>query len=303
MSTEFRFKRSKTSFLCKANKLRENYGAEVFVVIKRNQRCAVYSSAPNSSWRTTLDAIKASELVDETWCPENIHLLEPKKRNDPDGSLEAAILEPPSSWETGNMTLVTDKLWGGRENLGSSLFALKRHNNTSSSIKKELRANAKDNTVQKMPNMSWERAIEGPNGLMSFYSRSADSPEALNEDGLDSSGEIERVEDRSPDAKISHPPGPTRQNDAQNSFLDFGYNRSSAQSQAPTHSLTKRSAQTPGRHSKPFKPVFSSLPLGWEGIGNSPEPHDVVLGSLCMEPPRFKAEDLQRHKRKRRIDA
>ncbi|KAF3221160.1 hypothetical protein TWF106_006485 [Orbilia oligospora] len=309
MGAEFRFKRSKNSFLSKANKLRENYDAEVYVVIKRDQRYTIYASSSSSKWPPSLDSIKKSSRLNEEWYPENIHLLEPKKKNGPEGAGEMQILESPPVWSTENGPSATNTVWALGKETSPDLLDIDYHSAVSGG---DSHMSGNQSEIRQSPNVYRSDNPPEFRGHQSLYPRYGDDKLVSNQE-LRSSHSQTRLNEPmlSPNEKKSEAyasRAPTYQTSSYNDELDVTQEMSRFQDQisCPGSFNTLRSRlNTRKAAPSPQEPSVPSvyLPRGAHESENTHElgAGNIILSSLGVEPPRFKTEMLQKNKRERAI--
>ncbi|KAF3116815.1 hypothetical protein TWF706_000040 [Orbilia oligospora] len=262
MGADFRFKRSKTSFLCKANKLRENYDAEVYVVIKRDQRYAIYASSSSSKWPPSLDSIKNSNRLNEVWYPENIHLLEPKKKSSPERGGEMQILELPPVWNSDNGPSATNTVWATDKETSPDLLDINYHSAVSEGGS---HISGNQSKIQQSPNVYISNNPPEFCGHQSFYPSYNDE--------WDVTQEISNFQDQIP--------RPDSFNTLKSRLNIQKTVPSSQKPSVPSVSLQQRAQESENPHEI--------------------EAGNIILSSLGMEPPRFKTEMLQKNKRERTI--
>ncbi|KAF3113537.1 hypothetical protein TWF569_008631 [Orbilia oligospora] len=309
MGADFRFKRSKTSFLCKANKLRENYDAEVYVVIKRDQRYAIYASSSSSKWPPSLDSIKNSNRLNEVWYPENIHLLEPKKKSSPERGGEMQILELPPVWNSDNGPSATNTVWATDKETSPDLLDINYHSAVSEGGS---HISGNQSKIQQSPNVYISNNPPEFCGHQSFYPRYGDDILVSNQElrSLHSQARLNEpilsFHDRNSEAYARK--ASIYQINSYNDEWDVTQEISNFQDQIPRpdsfNTLKSRLniQKTVPSSQKPSVPSVSLQQRAQE----SENPHEIeagniILSSLGMEPPRFKTEMLQKNKRERTI--
>ncbi|KAF3190684.1 hypothetical protein TWF788_008206 [Orbilia oligospora] len=310
MGAEFRFKRSKNSFLCKANKLRENYDAEVYVVIKRDQRYAVYTSSSSSKWPPSLDSIKKSNRLNEVWDPENIHLLEPKKKNGAEGSGEMQILESPPVWNSDNGPSATSTVWAMDKETSSDRLDINYHSAVSGG---DSHMSGNQPEIQQ-PTPNVYRGDKPPEfgGRQSLDPRYGDDRLVSNQDLRSLHSQMRLIEpmlsfdeERS---KAYASQTSTYQINSYDDEWDVTQEISKFQDQIPcpgSFNTLKSRLNSRGAAPTPQKPSAPSVSLQ-QMAQESEMPHEleagsIILSSLGMEPPRFKSEMLQKNKQRHTI--
>ncbi|KAK6336925.1 hypothetical protein TWF718_009713 [Orbilia javanica] len=305
MGTDFRFKRSKTSFLCKANKLRENYNAEVYVVIKRNQKYAIYASGSGSRWPPSLDTIKNSNANNEVWCPENIHLLEPKKKNDPDDNVEVQMLESPPPWSSENVSHIANRFWDAGKNRNPSLNAA---SHSDDELGTGSRLNARETRqAQRSPAAHRGKAPTEPQDRKFFHTDDGENlfmPDQERNPYFQGWGDdYESLsEDPSPKEQKFQTPMLTRADyDNGQGFVQGPSDSRSQIAGRGSSDLMQYQAGTESASSSSLKSPVAPKCLRERDVEPPQQSNELVLSSLHIEPPRFKGDRIQRHKRRRGI--
>ncbi|KAK6500058.1 hypothetical protein TWF481_010415 [Arthrobotrys musiformis] len=258
----------------------------------------------------------------EVWYPENIDLLEPKKKNDPEEKAKTKSLESPPGLDSDNEALDTNALCRQEKDSDPIRPATSRTRQTYGLglIGEEFTIDERLSEIQKSP-LTCQREIPTKFDQRKLF-ETAQIP------GSPSLGDAQLCLGGSPTQTqvlgvYSHGLGDESglafdDGDTERSFCQIpalrGYNCGSGggaeletpmtRRQMPDHNAVfpnsvMRYHQDQGKLSSPPMPMQMPCHLPQRNFRNDVRSTEVVLSSLRMEPPRFKSEKLHMYKRRR----